>query len=210
MDDNRPVGQEVTEGEENLEFASDGSTHASKPRPMGRESVTQTEERVQHIVKMMCEFQWKTGRSDLELGEKWGVTRAHVRRLSAEARRWLARDQAAPEDTRSLLLTNLEEIASRALCATTIKVDKDGCEHEIPTPDFKAAVQCVLGTAELLGLKRNAVELSGPGGSAIQHEITPAEVEAIMASAFGGKAVRKLSQETPGASGEENDSPVQR
>lgn len=110
---------------------------------------------------------WMPGDSEREHAGEWGISRATVRHYAAEARR-KAQELFTEEERieqQAVVARRYEAIIASALSAKKVVIDSAGSEHEIPAPDYRAAIQANAGYAQLLGLDRvqPPVSLVAPG-----------------------------------------------
>ena len=126
-----------------------------------------TAQRVQAIVDMMASLKWHP-REIPKLAKRWGISESRVKNLSAEASRVVKAATGDPEQIRAKFVTALEQIATDARAAKRTLFDSKGKRHVVSAPDFNAATRALGTAADLMGLKRSELEVTGKDGAPLQ------------------------------------------
>jgi len=106
------------------------------------------EKRVQRFIDLMLDGSYVDGRSPQDEAKRMGISVNEAQRNASEASRYIRRACGSPEDIKSRLLVQLELIAKRT-------------KDKRP----RAAVAAIREIGTILGLRRQAVELTGPDGA---------------------------------------------
>jgi hypothetical protein len=123
------------------ETQSEASTSRARATP---------EEIVTAIVERMQQFAWVKGKTEKEFAEHYGLSRSRIRNLSAEASRIVRGAVPSREDVRAILFDQLRELV-------------EDCKQQHPA----VAVKALGEMADLLGLKKSGVELTGKDGAPV-------------------------------------------
>lgn len=137
---------------------SDSRTRTKKPTK---------QERIQVIVDLMAQLRWHP-REIPKLAKRWSISASTVRDDSAEASRVVKAATGDPEQVRGKFLTALEQIATDALQAKRTFFDSRGKRHTVTAPDYNAATRALAAAADLMGLKKSGLEVTGKDGAPLQ------------------------------------------
>lgn len=111
--------------------------------------MTLREQRVAHIVELMCEFRFERGKTSRELAEQWGLSYQYVRELCAEASRLVRANLGSADEIAA-------EVAPGLLKAFRAAVERK---------DSRGAASTARVLCDLAGLGAQKHEVSGPGGT---------------------------------------------
>jgi len=137
-----------------------------------------TPDRTELLRSLIVRGQYIPGKTPWALANEWGCAPSTVRSMHTDVMRQLRNDQGHQEDVRQMVMATLLDIKAQALDATKTILDRDGCEHILPAPDYGAAVRAVTQYAKIAGLETTRVEI----GRRDYDEMTREELLTLAAS----------------------------
>lgn len=111
-----------------------------------------TDDRIDHIVRMMLKRQWKGMVSREKLAEEWGCHEKTVGTMADRASAIVARRGQPIEQEIDDALAELEQIKLMALNNERCSVDKDGNEHYFAAPMLREATDAIKLKLEIRGV----------------------------------------------------------
>jgi hypothetical protein len=146
-------------------------------------SRTKPAEIVQAIVDEMTSLRWRRGRTDKEFAARYGLSVSRIQNLSAEASRIVKGAIEDPEEIRAQLFDTFLQIATEARGADR--------------PDYNAAARSLSEAADMVGLKKQRLEIELEADldkklEALADKL-PAEVFRDVAAILAGKGGRKVA-----------------
>lgn len=115
-----------------------------------------TDDRIDHIVRMMLTGVWKGMKSHVALGEDWGCHPRTVGTMAERAHAIIARRGQPIELEIDQALADLEQIKRLALDNERCTVDKNGEAHYYASPMLREATEAITRKLEILGVMAKA------------------------------------------------------
>ena len=144
----------------------------------------------------MARGRWFGAKTSVQLTAEWGVKIAAVQNYASEASGIIRRVvEGDPAEIKAEIIAGIQSIQQLALDRQRTWVTKDGSQVTVEEPDFRVALDALLGRARLLGLGSDRVELTGKDGAPLdlsgmtnEELIALAAGKPVAAAARGGGA----------------------
>jgi hypothetical protein len=96
-------------------------------------------EHVKQVIDSMLSGRQRWGEHK-KLAVEWGTTEAYAKRVCQEASRFLSMVRGPLRDDVERKMQEIEEIQALAMRKEKHYVTRDGTEHAVPDPDYRAAI----------------------------------------------------------------------
>lgn len=157
------------------------------PRKRGSHYNEKRDAIIREVIETMTACQWRSGKSNLDLMAKHGISNSAAREYASEASRFI-RLASDPDSIMQRLDSAVELGIQLALSAKQGQYDQSrGAWHERPSPNLSALAQLVRNMAEWHGLTRSAKDESRGADGTV--EISTEELNSLLSDA--GLEVRK-------------------